>query len=207
MLQKWLLKINVEVNVFGFEQYSPTACPEWTCTKQHCCSMLKTVPCNAVPLPCFSHWRIKALRTCSSQQFCGSTWEHLWICIVLLWKNTSQEMPPPTPHPFKHIMGEVWVKCPFSSWTAIITSDPAAHGGSSWYQSSASETSCTSTASVMGMRQTAPFLSSSCSKLSFPASFRLLIHVLLPHIWLGAWSHFLDLIPSSCLLPALSHRG
>lgn len=106
-----------------------------------------------------------------------------------------------------NIMGEVWVKCPFSSWTAIITSDPAAHGGSSWYQSSASETSCTSTASVMGMRQTAPFLSSSCSRLSFPASFCLLIHVLLPHIWLGAWSHFLDLIPSSCLLPALSHRG
>lgn len=76
----------------------------------------------------------------------------------------------PLPHPFKHIMWEVWVKCPFSSWTAV-TSNPAAHGGSSWYQTSASESSCPSTACVMGMGQTALFLSPSCSRLSFPAPF------------------------------------
>lgn len=76
----------------------------------------------------------------------------------------------PLPHPFKHITQEVCVKCAFSSWTDI-TSNPAAHGGSSWYQSSASETSCPSGACVMGMGQTAPFLSPSCSRLSFPAPF------------------------------------
>lgn len=67
-------------------------------------------------------------------------------------------------------MREVWVKCPFNSWTAI-TSNPAAHGGFSWYQSSASETSCPSAACVMGTGQTAPFLSPSCSRLSLPAPF------------------------------------
>lgn len=76
----------------------------------------------------------------------------------------------PLPHPFKHIMWEVWVKCPFSSWTAV-TSNPAAHGGSCWYQTSASESSCPSTACVMGMGQMALFLSPSCSRLSFPAPF------------------------------------
>lgn len=76
----------------------------------------------------------------------------------------------PLPHPFKYITQEVCAKCPFSSWTDI-TSNPAAHGGSSWYESSASETSCPSGACVMGMGQTAPFLSPSCSRLSFPAPF------------------------------------
>lgn len=98
--------------------------------------------------------------------------ENIYRFVLFFWfgKTLVKKCHLPLPHSFKHIMQEVWEKHPFSSWMAI-TSNPAAHGGSSWYQSTASESSCPSAACVMGMGQTAPFLCSRCSKLPFPAPF------------------------------------
>lgn len=140
MLQKWLLKITVEADVFGFKQYSTITCPEQACgfTQQlfHY-SVVQSRQYHANQ----SLYPLHLLTVLMDQRHdpvsnsdCSSTCEILWSCIVLLlWKNASEEMPLLTSPSFQTHNARDWSQCLFSLWTAI-TSTPEAHRGPSWYQ-------------------------------------------------------------------------
>lgn len=146
-----------------------------------------------------------------SNSVCSNIWELLWTCIVLLlWKNASQEMPLLASPSFQTYNAIGW-----SQVSARLLDSHHIYPSSTWRPFLVSELSFVQFSSFClpchghGTNSSSSIPLSQLFKVIRPSAFslRLLIHVLLPHIWLWAWSHFLDLIPSSCLLPALSHRG
>lgn len=200
MLQKQLLKNNVKANVFEFEQHSPSSCPEQTLLQWGPSALLHTLQCyrtrDTIQLP--------TLFVAAHKNVYG------FVLFSCFGKMPFKKCNLPLPLPFTQIIWEVWMKCPSRSWT-VITSNQAAHGEA--------------LPGVRAQLQRVPLLPLLVSRprdkqlhllflshlfkvilLSF-FRLRLLIPVLLPHIWLWAWTHFLDLIPGSCLLPVLSHRG
>lgn len=161
MLQKQLLKTTVKANVFEFEQHSPTACPEQALLQCGPSALLHTLQCYRIR----DMIQLPALFVAEHENVYG------FVLFSCFGKMPFKKCHLPLPTPFTYIIREVWVKCPSRSWTAV-TSKQAAHGGSSWCQSSASE------GHVMGMRQTAPFAVSLPSGQGYP--FQLLLS-LPPH--------------------------
>lgn len=164
MLPKELLKTNVKASVFEFEQHSPAVCPEQALVQWGPSALPHTLQCyrtrDMIQLP--------TLFVAAHESVYG------FVLFSCFGKMPFKKCHLPLPPLFMHIIQEVWVKCPSSSWTAI-TSNQAAHGSSSWCQSSASEGSPPSTPCVMchghETNRSICCFSPICSRLSFPASF------------------------------------
>lgn len=157
--------------------------------------------CSVVPLPCSIHCSVTGSGTWSSYQLC--LWQHMRMFMDLYcspalekchWRNATSHFP---------LLLHIYERF---EWNAHLDPVRPSHLTRLFLVSELSFRGFL--VSWAWHKKLHLLFLFHLFKVILPSFFHLLlIHVLLPHIWLWAWTHFLELIPSSCLLPALSHRG